>query len=100
MHCSVATSNSQVEPLSSNLHSEAECIASSISAAAAAYLSFPSVCSLVSFSQIHRLPVVDESNMVVGILTRTDIYEPLMPSVNPMLHRVAGLHPGEEATNF
>ena len=44
-----------------------------------------------SLFQIHRLPVVDESDIVVGILTRTDIYEPLMPSVNPVLHRVAGM---------
>ncbi|GJP46710.1 hypothetical protein CLOM_g5962 [Closterium sp. NIES-68] len=40
--------------------------------------------------KIHRLPVVDNTNVVVGILTRTDIYEPLMPAVNPVLHRLVG----------
>ncbi|CAI5982951.1 unnamed protein product [Closterium sp. NIES-65] len=40
--------------------------------------------------KIHRLPVVDSTNVVVGILTRTDIYEPLMPAVNPVLHRLVG----------
>lgn len=41
--------------------------------------------------KIHRLPVVDSCNVVIGILTRTDIYEPLMPHDNPVFHRVVGM---------
>ena len=29
--------------------------------------------------QVHRLPVVNEGEEVVGIVTRVDIFEPLMP---------------------
>eukprot|EP00270_Netrium_digitus_P021545 TRINITY_DN9255_c0_g1_i1.p1 TRINITY_DN9255_c0_g1~~TRINITY_DN9255_c0_g1_i1.p1 ORF type:complete len:275 (-),score=19.95 TRINITY_DN9255_c0_g1_i1:122-871(-) len=40
--------------------------------------------------KVHRLPVVNLEGEVVGIITRNDIYEPLVPSVNPLLHRVVG----------
>lgn len=49
--------------------------------------------------KVHRLPVVDDSNVVVGVLTRTDIYQPLLPAVNPMLHRLVGFNP-EDYPNF
>ncbi|GAQ91829.1 hypothetical protein KFL_008640020 [Klebsormidium nitens] len=34
--------------------------------------------------KVHRLPVVDKNEKVIGIVTRQDIYEPLMPAVNPL----------------
>lgn len=51
--------------------------------------------ALLGSLQIHRLPVVSSTGVVVGIITRTDIFEPLMPknlnplhkSVGPKIHR-------------
>lgn len=37
--------------------------------------------------KVHRLPVVDKNQKVIGIVTRQDIYEPLMPGVNPLYKR-------------
>jgi CBS domain-containing protein len=42
--------------------------------------------------KIHRLPVVDNEGHVTGIITRTDIFEPLSPSWNAVYHAVLGDH--------
>lgn len=52
--------------------------------------------------QVHRLPVVDNSEdmRVLGIVTRTDIYVPLLPPVNPLFHQLAGAAPGDSLAGF
>ncbi|CAI7803003.1 unnamed protein product [Closterium sp. NIES-53] len=45
--------------------------------------------------KVHRLPVVDDHGVVVGIVTRTDIYEPMLPPVNALLHHATGFNPND-----
>lgn len=42
-------------------------------------------------NKVHRLPVVDDSNKVVGIVSRTDVFEAVMPDMitDPLLRRHA-----------
>lgn len=35
--------------------------------------------------KVHRLPVVDERNVPIGIVTRTDVFEPLISKQQDLL---------------
>ncbi|GJP54998.1 hypothetical protein CLOM_g13991 [Closterium sp. NIES-68] len=50
---------------------------------------------LMQKHKLHRVPVVDDHGVVVGIITRTDIYEPMLPPVNALLHHATGFNPND-----
>jgi CBS domain-containing protein len=40
--------------------------------------------------KVHRLPVVDKDGVVLGIVTRTDVFEPLTEGSSRFLHFIVG----------
>eukprot|EP00850_Spirogloea_muscicola_P013140 SM000088S23681 [mRNA] locus=s88:29741:30937:- [translate_table: standard] len=50
--------------------------------------------------KVHRLPVVDKHGAVVGIVTRNDLFEPLIPQSSPLYHRLVGTTRGVPTADF